>query len=92
VPNDPLQRALVGEPLELEPDEVLSFCANSVVVGKAVIMPSCPPRVGRQLEGWGFEVVETPMSEFQKAGGGCRCLTLALDVAIGPGGRATMPE
>ncbi len=46
-------------------------------------MPVVPPRVGRILEGWGFSVVETPVSEFLKAGGGCRCLTLALDALAG---------
>jgi N-dimethylarginine dimethylaminohydrolase len=75
--------ALVPEPLVLEDDEALSFCANSVVVGTTIVMPVCPPRVGRQLEEWGFDVVVTPMSEFLKAGGGCRCLTLALDVTLG---------
>ena len=73
---------LVPEPLVLEQDEALSFCANSVVVGATVIMPVCPPRVGRLLEGWGFDVVESPVGEFLKAGGGCRCLTLALDVRL----------
>jgi N-dimethylarginine dimethylaminohydrolase len=42
-------------------------------------------RVGRQLEAWGFDVVTCDVSEFLKAGGGCRCLTLALDVGLGPG-------
>ncbi len=79
--------ALVPEPLALEPDEAAAFCANSVVVGTAVLMPSCPPRIGRQLEAWGFDVAEVPVDEFQKAGGACRCLTLALDVAVG--GRAS---
>ena len=45
-------------------------------------MPTVPPRVGRQLEAWGFDVVECPVDEFLKAGGGCRCLTLALDVDL----------
>ena len=45
-------------------------------------MPIVPPRVGRQLEAWGFDVVESPVDEFLKAGGGCRCLTLALDVDL----------
>jgi N-dimethylarginine dimethylaminohydrolase len=45
-------------------------------------MPSCPPRVGRRLESWGFEVAVHDMGEFLKAGGACRCLTLALDVAL----------
>ena len=74
--------ALVPEPLVLDDDEALSFCANSVVVGTTVIMPVCPARVGRLLEGWGFEVVESQVDEFLKAGGGCRCLTLALDVRL----------
>lgn len=74
--------ALVPEPLWLEDDEALAFCANSVVVGTRVIMPSCPPRVGRILEGWGFDVAVCPVDEFLKAGGGCRCLTLALDVRL----------
>jgi N-dimethylarginine dimethylaminohydrolase len=56
-------------------------CANSVVVGKTIIMPYCPPRVGRVLCKWGYEVCVSPVSEFVKAGGGVRCLTLALDVS-----------
>lgn len=74
--------ALVPEPLVLEPDEALAFCANSVVVGTTVVMPHCPPRIGRQLEAWGFDPVVVDVSEFQKAGGACRCLTLALDVTL----------
>lgn len=76
--------AIVPEPLVLDEDETLAFCANSVVVGRTVVMPSCPPRVGRQLEAWGFDVALSPVDEFQKAGGACRCLTLALDVELSP--------
>ena len=75
--------ALVPEPLWLTDDEALAFCANSVVVDRTVVMPGVPPRVGRQLEAWGFTPVECRVEEFLKAGGGCRCLTLALDVALG---------
>ncbi len=74
--------ALVPEPLFLEVEEMLGFCANSVVVGSTVVMAQCPTRVGKVLEGWGFDVAVVDVSEFLKAGGGCRCLTLALDVAI----------
>jgi len=76
---------LVPEPLVLERDEALAFCANSVVVGDVVLMPAVPPRVGRRLRGWGFEPVEVGVDEFRKAGGACRCLTLALDVNLSPG-------
>ncbi len=75
--------ALVPEPLVLEEDEALRFMANSVVIGERVVMPSCSPRVGHRLEAWGFDVVISPVDEFLKAGGGCRCLTLALDVQLG---------
>ncbi|MGV3759859.1 MAG: dimethylarginine dimethylaminohydrolase family protein [Actinomycetota bacterium] len=74
--------ALVPEPLWLEDDEALAFTANSVVVGTTILMPHIPVRVGRQLEAWGFTPVHVEVGEFLKAGGGCRCLTLALDVVL----------
>lgn len=73
---------LVPEPIDLDHDEALTFCANSIVIDRTVIMPSCPRRVGRQLEAWGFSVAVCAVDEFLKAGGGCRCLTLALDVVL----------
>lgn len=75
--------SLVPEPLVLDDEATLAFCANSVVVGRTVVMPSCPVEVGRQLEAWGFSVAIVDVGEFQKAGGACRCLTLALDVTLG---------
>ena len=75
--------ALVPEPLVLSDDAAFAFCANSVVVGRNIVMPSCPVDVGRQLEAWGFSVIVVDVGEFQKAGGACRCLTLALDVTLG---------
>ncbi|MCU1346553.1 MAG: Amidinotransferase [Acidimicrobiia bacterium] len=75
-----VMRELIPEMLEGTIDDGLAFVANSVVVGRTVVMPACPPRIGRQLEAWGFEVVVADVSEFAKAGGAVRCLTLALDV------------
>jgi N-dimethylarginine dimethylaminohydrolase len=75
-------RRLVPEALVLDEAEALKFCANSVVIGRTVVMPTVPVRVGRQLERWRFTPVECQVGEFVKAGGGCRCLTLALDVTL----------
>jgi len=89
--------ALVPEPLWLEEDEALSFCANSVVVGRTVVMPACPDRVRAQLEEWGFEVVVVAVDEFHKGGGSIRCLTNPLDLTVGrdlpavPGGEVLLP-
>jgi N-dimethylarginine dimethylaminohydrolase len=71
-------RSLVPEPIELERDEALAFCANSVVVDDVIVMPSCTTRLERELKG--FDVQVCAVDEFLKAGGGVRCLTLALDM------------
>jgi len=89
--------ALVPEPLVLTEEEALTFCANSVVVGRTVLMPACPARVRAQLEAWGFEVVLLDLSELHKGGGSIRCLTNPLDVVRGrdlpavPGGEVLLP-
>ncbi len=75
---------LVPEPIWLEDDEAAAFCANSVVVGATVVMPHVTGRLERLLRRIGLEVAVAPVDEFQKAGGGCRCLTLALDMPLGP--------
>ena len=88
---------LVPEALVLSEDEAMTFCANSIVLGRTVVMPACPDRVRAQLEEWGFEVVVVDVGEFLKGGGAIRCLTNPLDVRLGrdlasvPGGRVTLP-
>ncbi len=90
---------LVPDPLVLTEEEALTtFCANSVVVGRTVLMPACPDRVRAQLEEWGFEVVLVDVGEFHKGGGSVRCLTNPLDIAVGrdlpglPGGEVVVPR
>jgi N-dimethylarginine dimethylaminohydrolase len=73
---------LVPGPVPVTAEEGAMFCANSIVVGRTIIMPGCTVRLGRLLERRGFHVVVRDVSEFVKAGGGCRCLTLALDVSL----------
>ncbi len=76
--------ALVPDALVLTEEEALStFCANSIVIGRTVVMPACPERVRAQLEEWGFDVVLVDVSEFHKGGGSIRCLTNPVDVRIG---------
>ena len=67
----------------LTEEEALTFCANSVVVGKTIVMPACPDRVRAQLEGWGFDIVLVDVSEFHLGGGSIRCLTNPLDITVG---------
>ena len=81
-----LVRHLVPDLIELSDDEAGAFCANSIVVGRTVVMPACSPRLADELRRRRFEPVVVDVSEFQKAGGGPRCLTLALDVRLGGDG------
>jgi len=74
---------LVPEPLVLTEEEGLAFCANSIVLGRTIVMPACTDRVRRQLETWGFEVVVVEVGEFLKGGGAIRCMTNPLDVRLG---------
>jgi N-dimethylarginine dimethylaminohydrolase len=90
---------LVPEPLVLSEEEALTtFCANSVVVGRTVVMPACPDRVRARLEAGGFEVVCVDAGEFHKGGGSVRCLTNPLDISVGrdlpalPGGEVVAPR
>jgi N-dimethylarginine dimethylaminohydrolase len=75
---------LVPEPLVLTDSEALTtLCANSIVIGRTVVMPAgSPGRVRAQLAEWDFEVVEVDVSEFHKAGGSVRCLTNPVDVQL----------
>jgi N-dimethylarginine dimethylaminohydrolase len=75
--------ALVPEPLVLSEEDALTFCANSIVVGRTVLMPACPDHVREQLEAWDFEVVLVDVSEFHKGGGSVRCMTNPVDVLAG---------
>ena len=72
-------RANVPNLIALDEAEAASFAANAVVVGRNVVTNSGCPRLHEQLRELGFEPVETPLSEFVKAGGSAKCLTLRLD-------------
>jgi ornithine--oxo-acid transaminase len=83
---------LVPDPIMLTDDEARAFSANSVVVGRTVVMPACSPRLRRELRARDFEPVVVDVSEFLKAGGGPRCLTLALDTKLGYEDAAAVAE
>ena len=67
------KRLVVGEA------DALAFACNAVNVGRSVILNQASAGLRHQLQTRGYEVVETPLSEFLKAGGAAKCLTLRLD-------------
>ena len=80
------RRMMEGE-LELiaiPPDEAAHFACNSVVLGDAIIMPDGTPQTRALVEARGFSVHQVPMTEFLKAGGAAKCLSLKLPLHESP--------
>ncbi|HEX7558620.1 MAG TPA: hypothetical protein VF386_05455, partial [Usitatibacter sp.] len=57
----------------------LEFACNAVNVDSTVVVNRASTGFVKALARRGFEVVQTPLSEFMKAGGSAKCLTLRLD-------------
>ena len=65
--------------IEVAAEEAQSFACNAVVVGRNVVTTTGCPQLHRDLKARGYTPHETPLSEFIKAGGSAKCLTLRLD-------------
>jgi N-dimethylarginine dimethylaminohydrolase len=59
-------------------NEARRFACNAVVIEKDVVMNEGCPESREKLEFLGFSVIETPLSEFIKAGGSAKCLVLRV--------------
>jgi N-dimethylarginine dimethylaminohydrolase len=60
-------------------DESVSFSCNAVVVGRTVVLNNGAPKLARSLQDAGYAVRPLPLTEFIKAGGSAKCLTLRVD-------------
>ncbi|MHB8883815.1 MAG: dimethylarginine dimethylaminohydrolase family protein [Methylovirgula sp.] len=64
--------------IAVEEADALKFCCNAVDLEGHVLMNGASDHLQMRLRGAGFTSVITPLSEFMKAGGGAKCLTLKL--------------
>lgn len=64
--------------IAVEEADALKFCCNAVDLEKHVHMNDASEKLQARLRGAGFTPVLTPLSEFMKAGGAAKCLTLKL--------------
>ena len=55
-----------------------NFACNAISIGQSVIMHKASAELKFTLKQHGFEVIEANVSEFIKAGGACKCLTLEI--------------
>lgn len=72
-------RSRVARLIEVSAEEAASFGCNAVVVGRTVVLNEETPKLSRSLVEAGFSVRPTSLTEFIKAGGSAKCLTLRLD-------------
>lgn len=68
----------IPDPIPVSGKEAYKFVCNAVVIGKDVVIHHGCPETGRLLADRGFRVHETDLSEFIKAGGSAKCLTLKV--------------
>ncbi|AVZ30411.1 TIGR00300 family protein [Nodularia spumigena] len=58
--------------------DAVNFACNTVNVESIVIMNKASNALKARLADVGFQVIETPLTEFLKAGGAAKCLTLRV--------------
>ncbi len=64
--------------IDVAPEEAMQFACNAVVCGREVVLPEGCPRLANELRARGWHSHPLAMTEFLKAGGACKCLTLLL--------------
>ena len=73
------KRVPAARRIAITEEDALAFACNAVNVDKTVIVNRATPAFVAGLAAKGFDVAQTPLSEFMKAGGSAKCLTLRLD-------------
>ncbi len=64
--------------IPVSPEEAARFACNAVNVGNTVIFNQGSSQLVDDLKSRGFQVVQVDLSEFLKAGGSSKCLTLRI--------------
>jgi N-dimethylarginine dimethylaminohydrolase len=80
VSRESIERRIAADKrIAVDEKDALEFACNAVNVESTVVVNRASAAFVKVLARRGFEVVQTPLSEFMKAGGSAKCLTLRLD-------------
>lgn len=71
-------RSLGGNEIVVPEKEAKLFACNSVQIDNNVIIPKNCPETSQLLQDAGYNPIPVDVSEFLKAGGACKCLTLEI--------------
>src|SRR5436190_4622487 len=64
--------------IDVAEEEAVHFSCNAVVLGREIVLPKGAPKLVTTLKDRGYTCHALPMSEFLKAGGACKCLTMFM--------------
>lgn len=73
------KRVPAAKRIAIDEEDALAFACNAVNIDRTVVVNRATPAFVKALAAKKFSVVQTPLSEFMKAGGSAKCLTLRLD-------------
>ncbi len=59
-------------------EDARNFACNAISIDRSIIMHRASAELKSVLSTRGFEIIEADVSEFLKAGGACKCLTLEI--------------
>ncbi|MDD5383974.1 MAG: arginine deiminase-related protein [Gallionella sp.] len=75
---DTLNHAFGESIIWVSETDAKNFACNAISINQSVIMHSASAELKTALKQRGLEVIEVDVSEFLKAGGACKCLTLEI--------------
>lgn len=67
-----------GQRIAADETDALQFACNAVNIGRTIVLHRVNSDLHTQLTSRGFQVIETDLSEFLKAGGAAKCLVMKL--------------
>jgi N-dimethylarginine dimethylaminohydrolase len=73
------RRVPAAKRIVIAEEDALAFACNAVNVDETIVVNRASADLVKLVGRKGFHVVQTPLSEFMKAGGSAKCLTLRLD-------------
>ncbi len=75
-------RVPAAKRIAIAENDAVNFACNAVNVGQNIVVNKVSDRLREQLAQIGFQVIETPLTEFLKAGGAAKCLTLRINEPV----------
>lgn len=75
------QQIPANKRIAVSDEDATGFACNVMRLGEKLFLNQASPTLQRDLARWDFETIICPVSEFLKAGGGVKCLSMILDQA-----------